>query len=65
MRVNFFTTAIITCVVLTIINAVINQVREGQPELVDAALRGVIVGTCMVSVQYWMARWKKTKSEGP
>lgn len=62
MRVNFVTAAIITCVLLTIFNAVIHQVRDGDPELIDSAMNGLVVGISVTTVQYWMAKRKEATS---
>ena len=62
MRVNFIVGAVISAVVVSTVIVVMNQLRKGEPRLIQSVVAGVAVGITVVAVQHWQNK-KKTNSD--
>ena len=59
---NTIVYAISLAVGVSIVNAVMNQLREGEPRLIQAIVDGLVVGIAAAAFRHWRNK-KKTNSD--
>lgn len=55
--------AAISSAVISVVNVVFSQIREGEPELVQSVVRGAVTGIVITAVLYWSSK-NRTNAAG-